>query len=176
MRLRCLEVNPAARFRAGRRIQPHEFAYTQAATVQQLDDSRVARLQPGVLGVIVKTRQRDRIVHTERFGQGFGRFGGAHVQHRIRIDQTFAAQPGVKTAPAGQNQRNTAATAPAAVHLHDPVADVRVTHGQQDNVGFEGEFVELLQIQRVKLDGSWGQAFLNSDVLQVTFDQRGAVN
>ena len=46
--------------------------------------------------------------------RALGRFGGAHVLHRVARDQALAAQPNIKAAPAAQNQGNAAPAAPAS--------------------------------------------------------------
>ena len=113
-----------------------------------------------------------RLVHAQGFGQRLGGFWRAHILHRIGGDQPFAAQPGVKAAPARQDQRNAAAAAPGAVHLHDPAPHVGAVHLRQRHTGLQRIGLQLVQVQCVELHGALGQAFFHPHMLQVTLDQR----
>ena len=119
MRLRRLQVYPAARLRAGHSIQPDQLADAQATTVQQLGQTFVTRLQARVVQAVCsfKVSQLHGFVHAQRFGQGLGRLGRTQALHRVAADQTLAPQPDIKATPARQNQGNATGTAPAGVHL-----------------------------------------------------------
>jgi hypothetical protein len=87
----------------------------------------VARFQPGVGFFVVKAGQLHRVVDAQCLGQGLGRLGRAHVLHRVAADQSLAAEPGIETAPARQDQSAMPRAAAArAVHLRNPAADVGV--------------------------------------------------
>ena len=114
MHLASVLVNPATGLRAAVHIQPHQLCNAQAAAIQQFSDAMVTQrhallvfsrdLSLTTAGADpVIGRQLHRFVHTQRFRQRFGRFGGTHTEHRVAVHQTRASQPAVKPAPSRQN-------------------------------------------------------------------------
>jgi len=163
-----LHINPATRLRAGQSIQTHHFAHPQAAAIQKLDNGGIAQGEPRVV-VTGKLGQLHRIVYSQCFGQGFGGLGCAHIQHRIDIDRTLTTQPRIKATPARQNQRNAAPTAPLAMHLRHPAANVCVFNRQQGQLRQLCQGTELLQIERVQSNSTLCQALFYAHIGQIGF-------
>ena len=169
-----VQVDPAARPGAGLHIQTHQLGNAQAAAIKQFGDAAVAcfkvRVATGFGGLVAG--QLHRLVHAQRLGQGLGGPGRAHVLRRVAAHQAFAAQPGVKAAPARQDQRNAAPAAASAVHLGHPAPQVGGVHVRQRHIGCASLSLQLLQVCRVQLHGALGQALFNAHMLQVALDQR----
>ena len=132
MGLGGIKINPAPSLGAGAHIQACELGHTQTDAVEQLYHGGVARFQFGRGGgVLAVGGQLHRIVHPERFRQGFGCFGRTHIGHRVAVDQALPTQPGVKTPPARQNQGNAPTCSALGVHLGHPTANMGVVHLSQ---------------------------------------------
>jgi hypothetical protein len=147
VRFTGLQVDPALGLLAGLRIEPHQLAHAQPAAIEQFDDRRVARFHPGVGLVLAEVGELHRVIHAQRLGQRLRRFRRLHVQHRVAPDQPLAPEPRVEAAPAGEDQPDAAAAAPAAMHLRHPAPHVRVLHLQQRHARLDGVFGELLQVE-----------------------------
>jgi len=72
-----------------------------------------------------------------------------------------------EAAPARENERNAAPTAPAAVHERHEAADMRRLQAQQGHIHLRGKARELFQVECVERDGARGQAFFHAHMLQV---------
>ena len=175
MRLTGLHINPATGVLAGLCVKAHQLANAQAAAIKKLGDAAVARfeLRRHHRFAALIARQLHRFIDAQRFGQRLGRLGRPHILYRIAGNQSAPAQPGVKTAPARQNQRNAARAAPAAVHLCHPATDVRVVQLQQRQPSLARVGGEFFKVQRIQLDSALGQAFFNPNVLKVALNEQG---
>ena len=174
MRLAGIAVDPAARLAARLCIEPDQLANAQAAAVEQFGDAAVARFHEGVNagGVGFKTGQLHCFIDAQGLGQRLGHLGRAHVLHRVARHQAFTAQPGVKTAPARQDQRNAAPAASTRMHLRHPAPQMRVRHVSQCHAGLARLGLQLLQVGGVQLDGAAGKPLFHADICQVADDQR----
>ena len=171
-----LQINPAAPLlqglAAGHHVQAHQLTYAQATAIQQLNHGAIARLLPGIDRFGMEVCQAHGLVHRQRFGQRFGRAWRTHIQQRVPLQQPFAHRPGVKAAPARQNQGNAARAAPTTVHLRHQPAHVRSLQLQQLQPQRVRAGLQALQVVRVEHQGALGQALVNAQVLQVAHHLR----
>ena len=180
IRLGGLQVYPATGLPAGPNIQPNQLADAQATAIKQLGNAAVARL--GRVSYAPSTRsalvagQLHGFVHAERFGQRSGNLGRANVLHRVAGHQALTPKPGVKPAPAGQDQCNAPGTSATTVHLRDPAPDMGVLHLEQRHLSSAGRVLELMQIKRIQFHCALCQSLFNADMLEVTLDQRVSTN
>ena len=116
-----------------------------------------------------------RIVHIECFGQGFGGFGGTQTGQGVAADQAFAAQPGVETAPARDDECDATRCSTAAVHLRHPASHVVGLHLFKRHTGFLRQGLQAFQVVGVQGHGALGQAFFELRMRQIAFNQSGLV-
>ena len=171
MSLARLHVDPAPRMGAGLRVQADQFAHAKAAAVKQLDHGGIARLQPRAVFFVAEFGQAHRLIDTQGFGQRLAGFGCAHIGHWVAGHQSFAPEPAVKTAPARKHQGDAASAAPGAMHLRNPAAHMAALHLGQLQADLLRMLMQLDQIQRIQLQGAYGQALLDPRMFQVALDQ-----
>src|SRR5690606_9742131 len=86
--------------------------------------------------------------------------------------QTFTAEPGVEAAPAGKDQGDTARRASAGMHAGHPLAHmVAADVAQADTLGLR-KHAQAIHVAGVQDQRAWGQAFVDTQVLQVGAGQR----
>ena len=69
MGLASLKVDPAARTCAGLQVQSRQLANPQATAVEQFNHGRVARFEPGISVLTLKTGELHGLIHTQSFRQ-----------------------------------------------------------------------------------------------------------
>ena len=172
MGLRVLQIDPAPGLGAGLRVQASEFGNAQPAAVEQLGQAVVADIEISAIAALPETGQLHRFVDAQRLGQGLGRLGRSHALHRVMGQGALKAQPGIKPAPARQDERDAAPAAAPTVHLGDPAAHIGRGDLLERDLGLGCELLQLEQVLGIQGLGARGQTLLHPHMAQISIDQR----
>ncbi len=139
VRCRILQIQPPGRGIGSLHIQAHQFAHTQAAAIQQLDDRVVACGQgsghQGVRATLAHWRavvgQGHRLVHRQGLGQRPRCLGRLHAFSRVGHHAPFAAPPAIKAAPGRQDDGHRSRRQPTLVQTRQPATHMVCLHTGQ---------------------------------------------